>query len=176
MCFLWCRNSIFIYDFDKLWASNDQFIISVATFSLDYHHWGTPSCTQTRYSCLRVAAPAFPAYTDPSGPSANYLSDNEIILPFFFHLWLYSPIKALAASMKLSVLLQLLDLGESVGLLGRVISSSQGLYLYTNTEKRTHNTNTKYLCPEWDSNSRSRRPRERRYFMLRYRDLHSTFN
>jgi hypothetical protein len=31
-----------------------------------------------------------------------------------------------------------LDLGHSVGLLGRVISSSQGLYLHTNTEKRTH--------------------------------------
>jgi hypothetical protein len=29
-------------------------------------------------------------------------------------------------------------LRHSVGLLGRVISSSQGLYLYTNTEKRTH--------------------------------------
>jgi hypothetical protein len=39
--------------------------------------------------------------------------------------------------MKLSVLLQLLDLGESVGLLERVISSSQRLYLHTNTEKRT---------------------------------------
>jgi hypothetical protein len=31
-----------------------------------------------------------------------------------------------------------LDLRHSVGLLGRVISSSQGLYLYTNTEKRTY--------------------------------------
>jgi hypothetical protein len=41
--------------------------------------------------------------------------------------------------MKLSVSLQLLDLGQSVGLLGRVVSSSQGLNLYTNTEKRTHN-------------------------------------
>jgi hypothetical protein len=29
-------------------------------------------------------------------------------------------------------------LRQSVGFLGRVISSSQGLYLYTNTEKRTH--------------------------------------
>jgi hypothetical protein len=37
----------------------------------------------------------------------------------------YSPIQALAASMKLSVSLQLLDLGQSVGLFGRVISSSQ---------------------------------------------------
>jgi hypothetical protein len=68
----------------------------------------------------------------------------------FFFLCLYSPCQALAASMKLSVSLQLLVLGQSVGLLGRVISSSQGLYLYTNTEKRTHNTNTKHPCPEWD--------------------------
>jgi hypothetical protein len=34
---------------------------------------------------------------------------------------------ALAAFMKLSVLFRLLDLGQSAGLLGRVISSSQGL-------------------------------------------------
>jgi hypothetical protein len=33
---------------------------------------------------------------------------------------------------------QFLDQGQSVALLGRVISSSQGLYLYTKTEKRTH--------------------------------------
>jgi hypothetical protein len=33
---------------------------------------------------------------------------------------------------------QFLDQEQSVGLLGRVISSSQGLYLYTNTKKRTH--------------------------------------
>jgi hypothetical protein len=70
------------------------------------------------------------------------------------------------ASMKLSVSLHLPDLWQSVGLLGRVISSSQGLYLYINTEKRTHSTNTKHPCPEWDSNQRSRRPRERRQFML----------
>jgi hypothetical protein len=57
---------------------------------------------------------------------------------FLFFLWLDSPIQALAASMKLSISLQLLDLGQSVGLLGRVISSLQGLYLYTNTEKCTH--------------------------------------
>jgi hypothetical protein len=42
---------------------------------------------------------------------------------------------------------QFLDQGQSVGLLGRVISSSQGLYLYTSTEKRTY-TNTKHPCPE----------------------------
>jgi hypothetical protein len=72
---------------------------------------------------------------------------EKIIVAYVF-LWLYSPIQALAASMKLCVSLQLLDLGQSVGLLGRVISSSQGLYLYTNTEKRIHNINTKHPCPE----------------------------
>jgi hypothetical protein len=57
----------------------------------------------------------------------------------FSFLWLYSPIQALAASMKLSVSLQLLDLGQSVGPLGRVISLSQGLYLCTYT-KNAHTT------------------------------------
>jgi hypothetical protein len=33
---------------------------------------------------------------------------------------------------------QFLNQGQSVGLLGRAISLSQGLYLYTNTEKHTH--------------------------------------
>jgi hypothetical protein len=86
------------------------------------------------------------------------------VMPYFF-LWLYSPIQALAATKKLSVSLQLLDLGQSVGLLGWVISSSQGLHLYTNTEKRKHNTNTKHPCPEWNSNPWSLRPSERRQFM-----------
>jgi hypothetical protein len=75
-----------------------------------------------------------------------------ITLSFSFPLWRYSSIWALAASMKLSVSLQLLNLGHSAGLLGRVISSSQGLYLYTNTEKRTHNKNTNRPCPVRDSN------------------------
>jgi hypothetical protein len=55
---------------------------------------------------------------------------------------------------------QFLDQGQSVGLLGRVISSSQGLYLHTNTEKRTHIHKTKHPCPEWDSNPWSRLPSE----------------
>jgi hypothetical protein len=93
----------------------------------------------------------------------------SLVLPlWFFFLWLYSPIQALATSMKLSVSLQLLDLGQSVGLLGRVISSSQGFYPYTNTEKRTHNTNTKHPWPRRDLNPRSQRPSERR--PLGYRD------
>jgi hypothetical protein len=38
--------------------------------------------------------------------------------------------------MNLSVSLQLLDLGQSAGLLGRVISTSQGLCLYTQHKQR----------------------------------------
>jgi hypothetical protein len=45
-----------------------------------------------------------------------------------------------------------------------------GDQLYTDTEKRTHNTNTRQSCPEWDSNPRSRPPRERRQIMLGHRD------
>jgi hypothetical protein len=36
--------------------------------------------------------------------------------------------------MKLPISLQFLNLGQSVGLLGRVISSSQDLYLHTATQ------------------------------------------
>jgi hypothetical protein len=43
--------------------------------------------------------------------------------------------------MKLSVSLQLLDLGQSVGLLGRVISSSQDSTC-TQTQKNAHKTQT----------------------------------
>jgi hypothetical protein len=55
-----------------------------------------------------------------------------------------------------------LNPGQSVGLVGQVISLSQGLYLYTNTEKTHTCTNTKHPCPEWDSNPRSRLQSDRR--------------
>jgi hypothetical protein len=55
----------------------------------------------------------------------HFLSDNFRInntflhsMLYFFFLWLNSPIPVLAPSMKLSVSLQLLDLGQSVGLFG----------------------------------------------------------
>jgi hypothetical protein len=55
-----------------------------------------------------------------------------------YFLWRYSPNLGLGLPPWNSPFhLGFLDLRQSVGLLGRVISSSQGLYLYTNTEKRT---------------------------------------
>jgi hypothetical protein len=74
-------------------------------------------------------------YTVNKNGLRGYVCPSTVL--FFSPFWLYSPIQALAASMKLSVSLQLLDLGQSVGLLRRVISSSQGLYLYKKRRK-TH--------------------------------------
>jgi hypothetical protein len=56
---------------------------------------------------------------------------------------------------------------RAVGLLGRVISSSQGLYLNTRQHKhrKTHIHTIKHPCPRWDSNPQSRPPRDRRLFM-----------
>jgi hypothetical protein len=88
---------------------------------------------------LHSTARVLPPYRCPNHTRQTSSIPTSCISKFLFH-WIYIPIWALAASMKLSVSLQLLDLGELVGLLGWVIRSSQGFYLYTNTEKLTHNT------------------------------------
>jgi hypothetical protein len=63
----------------------------------------------------------------------------------------------------IGLIYQFLDHLQTVGLFGRVINSSQGLYLYigqhTKKNARAH-THTKHPCPKWDSNPRSRLPRE----------------
>jgi hypothetical protein len=53
---------------------------------------------------------------------------------------------------------QFLDQGQLVRLLGQLISSSQGLYLYKNTGNAHTYTNIKHPCPEWDLKPRSRLP------------------
>jgi hypothetical protein len=61
-----------------------------------------------------------------------YVMESVWSIPFFSSPTLHgctAQFWALAASMKLSVSFRLLDLGQSAGLLGRVISSSQGLYV-----------------------------------------------
>jgi hypothetical protein len=70
-------------------------------------------------------------------------------LAIFFFLWLYSPDLGLGLPPWNSPFhFGLLDLRHQVGLLGRVTSSSQGLYLYTNTEKRTY-THTHRTSMPW---------------------------
>jgi hypothetical protein len=61
---------------------------------------------------------------------------------------------------------QFIDCLEAVGLLGRVISSSQGLYPNTGQHKhRKRRTHIKHLWPRWDSNVQSRPPSDRRLLM-----------
>jgi hypothetical protein len=80
--------------------------------------------------------------------------------------WLSSPVRVFAACMKLSVSVQLLELGQSVGLLGLVISSSQGLSTCTQTQKNAQTTQTLNIhAQNGISNPRSRSPRERKQFM-----------
>jgi hypothetical protein len=50
------------------------------------------------------------------------------------------------------------------GLLGRLISQSQGRYLHSEQHKHRINAN-RHPCLEWDSNPRSQRSSERRKFM-----------
>jgi hypothetical protein len=54
---------------------------------------------------------------------------------------------------------------QSVGLLGRGISPSQGSYLHTGQHKHRINAN-RHPCLEWDSNPRSQCLSGRRRFML----------
>jgi hypothetical protein len=60
---------------------------------------------------------------------------------YFFPLTLQPQFGPPTTSMEFSVQHGLLDLRHTVGFLRQVISSSQGLYLYTNTEKRAHTPN-----------------------------------
>jgi hypothetical protein len=53
---------------------------------------------------------------------------------------------------------------QTVGLLVRGISPSQGRYLQTGQHKQRRNEH-RHLCLEWDSNARSQRSSERRQFM-----------
>jgi hypothetical protein len=63
----------------------------------------------------------------------------HITLQQHYFLWHYSPNLGLGLPPWNSPFhFGFLDLRQSVGLLGRVISSSQDLSLYTNTEKRKH--------------------------------------
>jgi hypothetical protein len=58
------------------------------------------------------------------------------------------------------------SVSQAVGLLGREISSSQGLYLNTGQHKHTKTrTHIKHPCPERNSNPQSRPPSDRRLFM-----------
>jgi hypothetical protein len=120
--------------------------------------------TQTPMPWVRFE-PMIPAFERAKTFHALDRAANVIGLKRHFFPWHYSPNLGLGLPPWNSPFhFGFLDLRQSVELLGRVISSSQGLYLYTKTEKRIH-TNNKHPCREWDSNSRSLRWSEWRQFM-----------
>jgi hypothetical protein len=73
---------------------------------------------------------------------------SALIILFF--LPLCSHLGACSNFWSIGLISQFLDNSQTVGLFGRVISSSQGLYLNTGQHKhrKTH-THTKHPCPEW---------------------------
>jgi hypothetical protein len=83
-------------------------------------------------------------------------------LIIFFELFFlfYSNLGACAHFWSIGMISQFLDHSQSVGLLGRVISPPQGLYL--NTEQHKHRIDSHR---QWDFNPRSQRSSGRRRFI-----------
>jgi hypothetical protein len=73
--------------------------------------------------------------------TANVSTRTDCLITFFFLRRYGSNLGPGLPPCKYPFHFGFLDLRQSVGLFGWVISSSQGLYLYTNTEKRTHTSN-----------------------------------
>jgi hypothetical protein len=73
-------------------------------------------------------------------------------LSSFIHQWLYSPLFGSGLIFSFVIFFT-----QSVGLLGRVISPSQGRYLHTGQYKHRINAHTDIHAFEWDSNPRSQR-------------------
>jgi hypothetical protein len=95
--------------------------------------------------------------------SSVYISIFYLSIPIFYlSIYLYSCCSHLEhrASVKRFVSLNFLNFRQSVGLLERVISPSQGRYLHTNRIYAG-----KHPCLELDSNPRSQTSSERRHFM-----------
>jgi hypothetical protein len=80
------------------------------------------------------------------------------ILFYSILLWLYSPLLGLGRFFSFLIYTQ------SVGLLGRGISQSQGCYLHAEQHKHTINA-YRDICLEWDSNPRLQCLSGRRQFM-----------
>jgi hypothetical protein len=89
-------------------------------------------CEMLRHTTLNIYIYILPT------SRARRIEIRMCVLYYYFP-WRYSPNLGLGLPPRNSLFhLGFLDLRQLVGLLGRAISSSQGLYLYTNTEKRTH--------------------------------------
>jgi hypothetical protein len=81
----------------------------------------------------------------------------------FIHQWRYSPLLGPGLFFSFVIFFT-----QTVGLLGRVISPSQGRYLYTGQHRHridAHTPHTDIHTFEWDSNPRSQRSSAQRQFI-----------
>jgi hypothetical protein len=108
-------------------------------------------CFESRFGLLRTIFRGRTLY-ETEKKKCVFKNFNNLYFPpkRYFFLWRYSPNLSLGLPPWNSPFhFGLLDLRHSVGLLGQVISLSQGLYLYTNTEKHTHTH--KHTHKHWTS-------------------------
>jgi hypothetical protein len=68
-------------------------------------------------------------------------------------------------SVKRFISLQFLNFKQTVGLLGRGISPTQGRYLHRTSQTQNKRTQYRHTCLEWESNRRSQCSRGRIHFM-----------
>jgi hypothetical protein len=113
------------------------------------------SSPPVNFFVLRISLQTF-SWTPTYGSLMSLYTLLLIVYSLFFSLALRPP-WALASAFSFMIVLQ------TVGLFGRVISSSQGLYLNTGQHKHRINTYThQTFMPCGDSNPRSQLPSERR--------------
>jgi hypothetical protein len=91
------------------------------------------SIPSTSFNPCSVSSVSSEETNHSCGSRKRKMTLNSFFLPYCSHTWELAPAYEHRAEFP-----QFLNLGQSVWLLGRVINSLQGLYLYTNTEKRTH--------------------------------------
>jgi hypothetical protein len=119
--------------------------------------------SSSAYSILKTEA------TNYSGTSTDFRWDNrryEYISECIFFTSSCPHLGACCHFWSIGLISKFLDHSQAVELLGRVISSSQGLYLNTGQQKhRKTRTNVKHPCPEWVSKPWSRLPIERKQYM-----------
>jgi hypothetical protein len=104
---------------------------------------------------------SLPTYL-PNYPPTRPFTHSTTYLPTYLPTYLSMALQPFVGPWPL---FQFLDLfTQSVGLLGRGISLSQGHYLHTGQHK--HNINAhRHPCLKWDSNTQSQCLSERRQFM-----------
>jgi hypothetical protein len=125
--FIWeCSLELFCQDKNAGVDAADFPVSSVITLSFPPHFLLFLRCLKLKVVNLAFLLRQL-SYQMVQAHISGLLGNLHMWNRFFFSCDSTAQFWALAASMKLYVLFQFLDLGQSAGLLGRVISSSQGL-------------------------------------------------